>query len=161
VRAWRFGDDIDTDALAPGIYMKAPIKELAAHCLEAVEPRFAKEVRHGDVVVAGRGFGMGSSREQAVQALLELGVAAVLAKSFGGIFYRNALNHGLLALVLPEPERIRQDDQLDIDGVAGTVVNRTTGETLACEPLPRHLLAMIEDGGLIAHLEKTMRGGKP
>ena len=96
-RAWRFGDDIDTDVLAPGIYMKKPIAELAQHCLEVVDPRFAKEVRPGDIVVAGRNFGMGSSREQAAQALIALGVAAVLAKSFAGIFYRNALNQGLLA----------------------------------------------------------------
>jgi 3-isopropylmalate/(R)-2-methylmalate dehydratase small subunit len=162
-RVWRFGDEVDTDVLAPGIYMKAPLAELATHCLESVEPRFAREVRPGDVIVAGRGFGMGSSREQAVQALLELGVAAVLATSFGGIFYRNALNHGLLALVLADADRIRQDDRLSIDGVAGEIMNHTTGEQLACETLPPHLLAMIADGGLIAHLEKTIaqRGRKP
>jgi 3-isopropylmalate/(R)-2-methylmalate dehydratase small subunit len=153
-RAWRFGDEIDTDMLAPGVYMKKPIAELAGHCLEAVEPRFAREVRHGDILVAGRGFGMGSSREQAVEALLELGIAAVLAKSFGGIFYRNALNHGLLALVCAATERIGQDDRVSIDCVAGEVVDQTTGERLACETLPPHLLSMIEDGGLVAHLEK-------
>lgn len=153
-RVWRFGDNIDTDVLAPGIYMKKPIAELAVHCLEAVEPRFAKEVRPGDVVVGGRGFGMGSSREQAVEALQALGVAAVLAMSFGGIFYRNALNHGLLALASPDIERIRHDDRVIVDGTAGTIINETTGERLTCEKLPPHLLVMIADGGLVPHLEK-------
>lgn len=153
-KVWRFGDNIDTDVLAPGIYMKKPIAEIATHCLEAVEPRFPKEVRPGDIVVGGRGFGMGSSREQAVQALIELGVAAVVAQSFGGIFYRNALNHGLLALVSADTDRIRQNDKVTIDGIAGEIVNQTTGERLTCEKLPPHLLAMIADGGLVPHLAK-------
>ncbi len=153
-RVWRLGDNIDTDVLAPGIYMKMPIAELAVHCLEAVEPRFAQEVREGDIVVGGRGFGMGSSREQAVEALLQLGVVAVLAQSFGGIFYRNALNRGLLALTSPDIHRIRQDDRVVVDGVAGIMVNETTGERLTCEKLPPHLVAMIADGGLVPHLQK-------
>lgn len=90
-RAWVFGDNIDTDVLAPGLYMKGSIAELARHCLEAVDPRFAAEARPGDIVIGGRNFGMGSSREQAVMALRELGVGAVIARSFAGIFYRNAL----------------------------------------------------------------------
>lgn len=153
-RVWRFGDNIDTDVLAPGVYMKKPIGELALHCLEAVEPRFAKEVRQGDIVVGGRGFGMGSSREQAVEALLHLGVVAVLARSFGGIFYRNALNCGLLALTSPDIDHIHQDDRVVVDGVAGAVINETTRERLTCEKLPPHLVAMIADGGLVPHLEK-------
>jgi 3-isopropylmalate/(R)-2-methylmalate dehydratase small subunit len=155
-RVWRFGDNIDTDVLAPGLYMKKPIAEMAEHCLEAVDPRFAREVRPGDVVVAGRNFGMGSSREQAAQALLALGVSAILAKSFGGIFYRNALNYGLLALTCAEADRIAAGDRLAIDGVKGEIVVERTGERLACEPLPPHLLEMIEDGGLVAHLEKKL-----
>lgn len=153
-RVWRFGDNIDTDVLAPGIYMKKPIAELAVHCLEAVEPRFAKEVRPGDIVVGGRGFGVGSSREQAVQVLLELGVEAVLATSFGGIFYRNALNYGLLALASRDIDRIHPNDRIVVDGAAGTVIDETTGERLTCEKLPPHLQAMIADGGLVPHLEK-------
>ncbi|HEX7006128.1 MAG TPA: 3-isopropylmalate dehydratase [Alphaproteobacteria bacterium] len=155
-RAWRFGDDIDTDVLAPGIYMKKPIAELAQHCLEAIDPRFAKEVHPGDIVVAGRNFGMGSSREQAAQALIALGVAAVLAKSFAGIFYRNALNQGLLALICADTDRIAAGDRLVVDGVKGEVVNCRSGERLACEPLPPHLVEMVADGGLVAHLEKKL-----
>jgi len=158
-KVWRFGDNIDTDVLAPGLYMKNSIAELATHCLESVEPRFAREVRPGDVVVGGRGFGMGSSREQAVQALIELGVVAVVAASFGGIFYRNALNHGLLAVTSMHTESLRQDDRVMIDGMAGDIVNITTGERLRCEKLPPHLLAMIADGGLVPHLAKRFAQG--
>lgn len=155
-RVWRVGDNIDTDVLAPGLYMKRPIEELATHCLEAVEPRFAKEARPGDVVVAGRNFGMGSSREQAALVLRQLGITTVLAKSFGGIFYRNALNLGLLALVSPDTDRIEAGARISVDGIKGEVMNLSTSERLACEPLPPHLLAMIEDGGLVPHLEKKL-----
>lgn len=153
-RAFVFGDDIDTDALAPGRYMKASIEELAQHCLEAVDPGFAKDVRPGDVVVAGRNFGMGSSREQAAQALTVLGIAAVVAKSFGGIFYRNALNLGLPVIVCAQADAIRAGDRLGFDLAGGTVVNETTGRTLPSEPLPQFLLDMLSDGGLVPHLEK-------
>lgn len=155
-RAWIFGDDIDTDVLAPGRYMKLPIEEIAKHCLEAVDPTFAANVRPGDVVVAGRNFGAGSSREQAAGALKALGVAAVIAPSFAGIFYRNALNLGLVALVCPEAGRIRAGDAIAFDAEAGRIENRTRGETLACEPIPAHLMAMVRDGGLLAHLEKRL-----
>lgn len=156
-RAWVFGDNIDTDVLAPGIYMKGPIAELAKHCLETVNPRFAKEVRPGDVVVAGRNFGMGSSREQAVMALRQLGVAAVLATSFAGIFYRNSINLGLLVLVCADTARIAPGATLAVDAARATVTDITTGAALAVEPLPPHLLAIIRDGGLLPHLEKRLR----
>ncbi len=141
MRAWVFGDDVDTDVLAPGRYMKLPIEEIAKHCLETMDPSFAAAVRPGDIVVAGRNFGAGSSREQAPAALRHLGVAALVAESFAGLFYRNALNLGLPALVCPQARRIRPGDSL-------------TGETLACEPIPAHLMQMVRDGGLLAHLEK-------
>jgi len=153
-RAFVFGDDIDTDVLAPGRYMKAPIEELATHCLEAVAPEFAEQVRPGDIVVGGRNFGMGSSREQAAQALKVLGVSAVLAKSFGGIFQRNALNLGLPVMVCPQTEGIGLGDHLQIDFANGAVINETSGETLSAEALPGFLLDMLADGGLVPHLEK-------
>lgn len=155
-QVWRFGDNVDTDALAPGLYMKQPIAELAKHCLEAVDPDFAARVRPGDVVVAGRNFGMGSSREQAVQALRQLGVAAVLAQSFAGIFYRNALNLGLLALVCPDTEALHAGDRVTVDGASGEARNQTTGARLQCEALPAHLVQMIADGGLVPHLERRL-----
>lgn len=159
-RAWVFGDDVDTDQLAPGLYMKAPLGELAGHCLELVDPNFAKSVRPGDVLVAGRNFGMGSSREQAVSALRHLGIAAVIARSFAGIFYRNAFNLGLLALVSADAPRIRARDDIGFDGRAGRIDNRTTGEALTCERVPDHLLAMIEAGGLIPHLERRFKAAQ-
>jgi 3-isopropylmalate/(R)-2-methylmalate dehydratase small subunit len=155
-RIWRFGDDIDTDALAPGLYMKLSIAELARHCLESVVPEFAAAVRPGDIVVAGRNFGMGSSREQAVLALRQLGVQAVLARSFAGIFYRNALNLGLLALVCPNGEALRAGDRGTVDGTRGEASNLTTAVRIPCEPLPPHLVQMVADGGLVPHLERRL-----
>jgi 3-isopropylmalate/(R)-2-methylmalate dehydratase small subunit len=156
-RAWVLGDDVDTDALAPGKYMKHGIEEIAKHCLEAVDPGFAAAVRPGDVVVGGRNFGTGSSREQAPQALKALGVAALVAESFAGLFYRNALNLGLPALACRDAKRIRAGDRLRVDAEAGRIENETSGETFACEPIPPHLMQMIRDGGLLPHLEMRLR----
>ena len=153
--AWVFGDTIDTDQLAPGAYLKEPIEVIAQHCLERVNLDFAGQVAPGDVVVGGRYFGIGSSREQAAQALKELGVAAVVATSFGGIFYRNALNFGLLALVCPRAGEIAQGDRIAVDPVGGVVRNLTRDEHYDCEPIPAHLLEMVEAGGLVAYLERT------
>jgi 3-isopropylmalate/(R)-2-methylmalate dehydratase small subunit len=155
-RVFVFGDNIDTDALAPGRYMKAPIEELAQHCLEAVDPGFASAVRPGDVVVAGRNFGLGSSREQAAQALKVLGVSAVIAKSFGGIFLRNALNLGLPVMVCPEIDDIHPNDRVTVDLARGEITNESRGVVLSGEALPGFLLEMLADGGLVPHLEKKL-----
>jgi 3-isopropylmalate/(R)-2-methylmalate dehydratase small subunit len=155
-KAWIFGDNVDTDALAPGKYMKLGIEEIAKHCLETVDPAFAAGVGPHDVVVGGRNFGLGSSREQAAAALRHLGVAAVVATSFAGLFYRNALNLGLAVLTCPDASRIRAGDAVRIDAEAGRIENETTGETLACEPIPPHLMEMVRDGGLLPHLEKRL-----
>jgi 3-isopropylmalate/(R)-2-methylmalate dehydratase small subunit len=157
MRAWVFGDDINTDALAPGRYMKSAIQEIAKHCLEAIDPSFASSVKPGDLVVGGRNFGTGSSREQAAEALKQLGVAALVAESFAGLFYRNALNLGLPALACSDAKRIRSGDKLRVDVEAGRIENLTTGQTFACEPIPPHLVQMVRDGGLLAHLEKRLR----
>ena len=156
-RAWVFGDNIDTDVLAPGQYMKSGIEELARHCLESVEPGFASGVRPGDVVVGRRNFGTGSSREQAPEALRHLGVAALVAEPFSGLFYRNAINLGLPAVVCADAGRIRPGDRLRVDPEAGRIDNLTTGETLACEPIPGHLMQMVRDGGLVPHLQKRLQ----
>jgi 3-isopropylmalate/(R)-2-methylmalate dehydratase small subunit len=155
-KAWIFGDDIDTDALAPGKYMKFDMDEIARHCLESVDPAFAARVAPGDVVVGGRNFGLGSSREQAPGALRHLGVTAVIATSFAGLFYRNALNLGLAVLACPDASRIQAGDAVRINAEAGRIENQTTGETLACEPIPPHLMEMVRDGGLLPHLEKRL-----
>lgn len=155
-RAWVFGDNVDTDVLAPGKYMKSGIDELASHCLEAVEPGFAASVQAGDVVVGRRNFGTGSSREQAPQALKHLGVAALVAESYAGLFYRNAINLGLPAVVCADAQRIRAGDRVRVDPQAGRIENLSTGETLPCEPIPAHLMQMLNDGGLVPHLEKRL-----
>jgi 3-isopropylmalate/(R)-2-methylmalate dehydratase small subunit len=159
-RAFVFGDNVDTDVLAPGIYMKDPIEIIASHCLESLDPAFASTIRPGDIVVAGAGLGIGSSREQAAEALKYLGAGALLAKSYGGIFYRNALNFGLPALVCADTDRIAAGDALRIDPASGTIGNLTRGEEYRVDPLPEFLLRMIADGGLVAHLEKRFAAAR-
>ena len=157
MKAWVFGDNVDTDAIAPGRYMKFGIAEIAQHCMEALDASFAKKIKPGDFVVAGRNFGAGSSREQAPEALKYLGVAALIAPSFAGLFYRNAINLGLPALVCADARRIRAGDELHINLEEGRIENRATGETLAAEPMPAFLMDIVRAGGLLAHLEKRLR----
>jgi 3-isopropylmalate/(R)-2-methylmalate dehydratase small subunit len=159
-RAWTFGDNIDTDVLAPGVYMKLPIEQAAQHCLEAIDPDFARQVAPGDIVVGGANFGLGSSREQAAQALKVLGVSAVLAQGFARIFYRNAINLGLPALFFPEAAQTRRHDLLEIDLEQGTVHNSSTGKLYRVEPVPPHLLQLLNDGGLMPHLKKKLAAGR-
>ena len=158
-KAFVFGDNVDTDALAPGQYMAAPLDVLAAHCLVDLDPEFATSVQPGDVIVAGRNFGMGSSREQAAQALKHLGLAGVVAESFGGIFYRNAINLGLPVFTANDLGGIRSGDEVRLD-VAGAWLIHNTGE-IRLQPLPDFLLQLIKDGGLVPHLEKRFQGQTP
>ncbi|MCW5580187.1 MAG: 3-isopropylmalate dehydratase small subunit [Luteimonas sp.] len=154
-RAFVFGDRIDTDVLAPGPYMREPMAVLASHCLEAVDPEFARQVRPGDIVVGGESFGIGSSREQAVQALAELGVGAIVAKSFARIFYRNALNLGVPALVCAGLEATR-GDELEVRPVEGRIVNHSIGREFACEKIPPELMDIVAVGGLMPWLERRL-----
>ena len=156
-RAWIFGDDINTDVMAPGLYFKVPMEEMARHCLEAVNPDFAREVRPGDIVVAGRNFGVGSAREQAVMALTHLGVGAVLAVSFGRIFYRNALNFGLPALTFPDAATVLAGDVLRVDPVAGRIENARARVVHTVAGIPVHLMAMVEAGGLMPWLKLRLK----
>ena len=157
-KAWAFGDNVDTDLLAPGAYMKGPIEDLARHCLEAISPGFAQNVQPGDVIVAGRNFGMGSSREQAAQALTILGVSAVVAESFGGIFYRNAFNLGLMALVSQDARTIPDGAMIRLSPEDGMIQVGDDGQTVSCEPVPAHLMAIVRAGGLVPHLEARFKG---
>lgn len=155
-RAWLFGDNIDTDALAPGAYMKHGIEAIAPHCLESVDPAFAASVRPGDVVVAGANFGAGSSREQAAQALKHLGIAAVVARSFAGIFYRNALNLGLVVVACPDSDKIHAGEAIEVDPEAGVITLSGRSTSLRCEAIPPHLLQMVRMGGLLPYLEQYL-----
>lgn len=157
MRAWVLGDNVDTDVITPGKYMKFGIEEIARHCLEPVLPLFSNQVKPGDIVVGGRNFGAGSSREQAPAALKHLGVAALVAESFAGLFYRNCLNLGLPALVCPQAKQIRDGDPVSVDFGNARVVNEKTKQTYPFEPIPPHLLEMVRDGGLLAHLEKKLK----
>jgi 3-isopropylmalate/(R)-2-methylmalate dehydratase small subunit len=154
-RIWRFGDGIDTDAMAPGQYMKLPIEELARHCLEGVRPEFAAAVRPGDVMVAGKNFGIGSSREQAPQALAILGVAGVVAASFAGLFYRNAINLGLPVFVCRDVERV-EDGVIAFLDAPQAKLRLEGGAIVALEPMPAFLLDIVQAGGLIPHLKASL-----
>ena len=158
-RVFLLGDNVDTDQLAPGQYMRGGIDALAAHCLEAIRPDFAKTVQPGDVIVAGRNFGAGSSREQAAEALKHLGLAAVIAQSFAGIFYRNAINLGFPVLVAPDTKGIAEGDACDIDLDDATL--SVGGRTIAMEPIPENLQRLLADGGLVPHLKKRFAGDRP
>ena len=156
-RVWRLGADVDTDLLAPGHAMKHGIDVIATHCLEAVRPEFAREVRRGDVLVAGPNFGIGSSREQAAAALVHLGVSAVIAPSYSGLYFRNAFNVGLLLLTCAEAESLHDGEHIAFDADA-PAVTAPDGRHLACEPIPRFLLDMVRAGGLVNQLRQ--RAGK-
>jgi len=154
-RVWKFGADIDTDVLAPGAYMKLGIEDIARHCLESVRPEFACDVKPGDVIVAGANFGIGSSREQAASALVKLGLAAVIAPSFSGLYFRNAFNVGLLLLTCAQAESLQEGEQLVLDEGA-RYVQAADGRRLACEPIPDFLLDMVRSGGLMNQLRQRL-----
>lgn len=152
-RVWRLPAEVDTDQLAPGHAMKHGMDVVAKHCLERVRPEFAASVQRGDVLVAGADFGIGSSREQAASVLVHLGVAAVIAPSYSGLYFRNAFNVGLLLLTCPRAEDIGEGEHVALDARAGRVV-RANGDVLAIDPVPGFLLDMVEAGGLLAQLRQ-------
>jgi 3-isopropylmalate/(R)-2-methylmalate dehydratase small subunit len=152
-RIWHLGADVDTDALAPGAYMQHGIEVIAAHCLENVLPNFAHEVRPGDVLVAGANFGIGSSREQAAAALLHLGVKAVIAPSYGGLFFRNAFNLGLLLLTCPQLENLKTETEIELNLNTMQLITQK-GKLLNCDAIPDFLLNMVQAGGLLNQLKQ-------
>ena len=155
-RVWKVGADVDTDQLAPGAYMKLGIHDIAKHCLEGVRPEFAANVKTGDVLAAGPNFGIGSSREQAADALVKLGVKAVVAPSYGGSYFRNAFNLGLLLLTCKDAQALEEGEKISLDLSTWTVV-RANGQRLACDPIPDFLVAMVEAGGLLPQLKLRLQ----
>jgi 3-isopropylmalate/(R)-2-methylmalate dehydratase small subunit len=153
MRTWKLPADVDTDQLAPGHAMKHGLDVIARHCLERVRPEFASSAKPGDVIVAGANFGIGSSREQAASVLVHLGVAAVIAPSYSGLYHRNAFNVGLLLLTCPEANRIDDNEAISFDARAGRV-QRANGEVLACKPISALLLDLVEAGGLLNQLKR-------
>ena len=155
-RIWHLGADVDTDALAPGAYMQHGIEVVAQHCLETLLPHFAREVKPGDVIVAGPNFGIGSSREQAAQALVHLGVEAVIAPSYSGLFFRNAFNVGLLLLTCPRVDLLQNEKRLTLNFRDLQLVMADDSK-LNCDPIPAFLLDMAQAGGLVAMLKKRIQ----
>ena len=156
-KVWKYGDDVNTDVIFPGKYTYQPMEpaEMAEHALEDLDPEFAKNVKPGDILVAGKNFGCGSSREQAATCLKAAGIAAVIAPSFSRIFFRNAINSGLPVIELAEgPDAIQSGDEVGVDFEAGVVEH--AGKTYRFPSLPPEVLAILEDGGLIPHVKKVL-----
>ncbi len=157
-RVWKYGDDVNTDVIFPGKYtytIRDP-EEMARHALEDLDPTFSEQVRPGDIIVAGRNFGCGSSREQAATCLRYAGVGAVVAASFSRLFFRNAINQGLPAVGCPEAAAvIEQGDTIEIDMAAGTIA--LGGQVYRFPPPAGQVLEILEGGGLAPYVRERLR----
>jgi 3-isopropylmalate/(R)-2-methylmalate dehydratase small subunit len=154
-RAFKFGDGISTDHIVPGrlAHLRSNLPELARHVLEDADPTFAVRVKPGDFIVAGRNFGLGSSREHAPLVIKLAGVRAVLAQSVARIFFRNAVNQGLPVLIC-DTTRIQDGDELAVDLAAGIVRDITNGNELLFSKVPQVMLDLLDEGGLIPYIQK-------
>ncbi|MGI6202116.1 MAG: 3-isopropylmalate dehydratase small subunit [Eubacteriales bacterium] len=152
----KYGDNVDTDVIIPARYLNtSDPAELAAHCMEDIDPDFRNKIKPGDIIVGGRNFGCGSSREHAPIAIKASGISCVIASTFARIFYRNAINIGLAIVECPEAaESISEGDEVEVDFDAGTIVNHTTGERFNIAPFPPFIQTIIKAGGLMKTLEK-------
>jgi len=157
-KAWKFGDDVDTDAIIPARYLNtSDPEELAKHCMDAADPEFMRKMQVGDIIVADKNFGCGSSREHAPIAIKAAGISCVVAGTFARIFYRNSFNTGLPILESGEAaEEIKSGDELRIDSSAGKIENLTTGKIYQAKPIPPFMQELIDDGGLMAHISKKL-----
>ena len=156
-RVWKYGDDINTDVIFPGKYTYTITnpEEMARHALEDLDPSFAKSVKRGDIIVAGKNFGCGSSREQAATCIKYAGVSAVVAKSFSRIFFRNAINQGLPVIQCEKAvDRISNGEEIEIDFEKGEL--HCKEGKFYFSALPKFLLAILEDGGLIPHVKRSL-----
>jgi 3-isopropylmalate/(R)-2-methylmalate dehydratase small subunit len=154
-RAFKFGDSISTDHIVPGrlLHLRSNLPELAKHVLEDADPTFARRVKKGDFVVAGRNFGLGSSREHAPLVIKMSGVSAILAKSVARIFFRNAINLGIPVLIC-DTESINDGDQLEVDLKSGKINDLTNGAELGFSRMPEIMLHILDEGGLIPYIKK-------
>lgn len=159
---WKYGDNVDTDAIIPARYLNMSMaEELAQHCMEDIDPGFAGAVKPGDIIVAGENFGCGSSREHAPLAIKGAGVSCVVAKSFARIFYRNAVNIGLPILECPDAVAdAEKGDVLTVDVEAGLVTNTRTGKTMPVSPFPPFLMRIIAAGGLVPYTRERLGSRK-
>jgi 3-isopropylmalate/(R)-2-methylmalate dehydratase small subunit len=158
-RVHKFGDDINTDDIISAKYLvSTDAKELGSHCMESIAPDFVKKVRPGDIIVAGKNFGCGSSREHAPLAIKGCGVAAVIAGSFAAIFFRNSINIGLPFLTLERVDGISDGDELEIELGSGIIKNLTKGQTYKTEAFPKFLQEIVGEGGLMKWMKKKCTG---
>ncbi len=156
-KIWKFGDDIDTDLIIPARYLNtSDPDELATHCMEDADPGFAKKVSKGDIIVGGKNFGCGSSREHAPIAIKASGVSCVIAKSFARIFYRNSFNMGLPILECEETDLFKDGDKLVVDMDMGEIIHEETGKKFTTRPIPPFMQELIKSGGLMEHIKKTI-----
>lgn len=156
-RVWKYGSDVNTDVIFPGkyTYTVTDPQEMASHALEDLDPEFASKVQKGDIIVAGSNFGCGSSREQAASCLKYAGVEALIAESFARIFFRNAINFGVPAIVCAEAaEALKTGDTVEIDLVAGQI--RAKDKIFQFMPFPEFMMEIIRDGGLLAHIRREL-----
>ncbi|MCI8388219.1 MAG: 3-isopropylmalate dehydratase small subunit [Clostridiales bacterium] len=158
-RVFKYNDNVDTDVIIPARYLNTPnAAELALHCMEDIDTNFVKEVKKGDIMVAGWNFGCGSSREHAPLVIKTCGTGCVIAKSFARIFYRNAINIGLPILECPEAvDEISANDEVSVDFDTGVITDITTGKTYQAQPFPEFIQNIIKNGGLLASLK--LNGG--
>jgi 3-isopropylmalate/(R)-2-methylmalate dehydratase small subunit len=159
-RVFKYGNDVNTDVIFPGKYTYTITnpKQMAEHALEDLDPEFKSKVKPGDVIIAGKNFGCGSSREQAVTCIKQAGVGAIIAESFARIYYRNAINGGLPAITTPKALEIGENGQeLEIDLEKGQVKNLSTKKTFEFQPLPEFVMELIKQGGLIPSLKKKVK----
>ena len=156
-RVFRYGDNIDTDVIIPARYLNtSEHKELASHCMEDIDKDFVKNVHEGDIIVGGRNFGCGSSREHAPIAIKASGISCVIAATFARIFFRNSINIGLPILECPEAAKEIQDgDIVSVDLSTGTIVDKTTGKKYKAEPFPPFMQKLIEAGGLAEYIKEN------
>jgi 3-isopropylmalate/(R)-2-methylmalate dehydratase small subunit len=161
-KAWKFGDDVDTDAIIPARYLNSTDPEfLAAHCMEDADPQFSGKVNAGDIIVAGKNFGCGSSREHAPVAIKGARVSCVIAHSFARIFYRNAFNMGLLILESPEgAAAIESGDEIEVDLDRGQIINHSRQQTYTVQPVPSFMQQLLEAGGLMNYVQQQIADGK-
>jgi 3-isopropylmalate/(R)-2-methylmalate dehydratase small subunit len=161
-KVWKFGDNIDTDLIIPARYINvSEPSELARTCFIDIMPEFSSNVSPGDVLVAGRNFGCGSSREHAPLAIRESGIRVIIAKSFARIFYRNAFNIGLPLLESAEAaDELKAGDRVLVDLAAGRIESRSTGKVFSARPIPDFMQTLIKDGGLVAHIRKKTASTK-
>ena len=158
-KVWKFGENIDTDVIIPARYLNtSDPEELAKHCMEDADPDFSKKIKSGDIIVAGKNFGCGSSREHAPIALKAAGIGCVIASSFARIFYRNAFNMGLPIFECDETVgALREGDEVEVDADTGEIRDLTTGDVFRAQPIPPFMQELISDGGLIPHVLKVVK----